>query len=512
MRKRIFLSVLVLFSFFILVDRVEAVTEVNSKYKVLLKESVSIDIVKREFDKQGIKVIDTIPEINFFTVTTEKSKEEVKKENNDLIEDILEDNIMTVKPNITYLYGENVITNSNVDFWAHQWDMQKSISTGSKFNHKSSGEATIGVIDSGVTYDNPEIYSNIISVQNFTTDLETGALGEQNILDKTGHGTSVVGQISSNGQYLGIAPGMKIRMYRVFDEGNAQDQWILKALVQAAKDDVDVINLSLGEYLLKDSSDEDDNTALINIYQRAINYAHNQGSIVVASVGDEGMDLQNQAELKNYLGNLRGNIELLEMTDLDEKQLDFMASMNHSVGIFEKYFNSMVNYSRLLIEDKDYQEDIDLSEFLDELSLECRDIMFSKQIDFQIVNTADIQMIKGNRLNLDRALLNILSNAVRYCSEEGKVILSISSERSNFISFEIWNSGLPFTEEALKDGGKLFYTENKGRSDKHYGIGLSFAQKIAMRHQGELVLSNPQKGGAQVTLLIKNISEVATKK
>ncbi|HEM3183275.1 TPA: S8 family serine peptidase, partial [Streptococcus suis 89-5259] len=98
-------------------------------------------------------------------------------------------------------------------------------------------------------------------------------------------------QISSSGEYLGIAPDMKIRMYRVFDEGNAQDQWILKALIQAAKDDVNVINLSLGEYLLRDSTDEDDDTALINIYQRAINYAHNQGSVVVASVGDEGMDL-----------------------------------------------------------------------------------------------------------------------------------------------------------------------------------------------------------------------------
>ncbi|MCK1236372.1 ATP-binding protein [Streptococcus uberis] len=112
-------------------------------------------------------------------------------------------------------------------------------------------------------------------------------------------------------------------------------------------------------------------------------------------------------------------------------------------------------------------------------------------------------MIKGNRLNLDRALLNILSNALRYCSEKGEVVLSIS-ECPNFVSFEIWNNGIPFTEEALKDGGKLFYTENKGRNDKHYGIGLSFAQKIAMRHQGQLVLSNPQKGGAQVTLLIKN--------
>jgi len=31
---------------------------------------------------------------------------------------------------------------------------------------------------------------------------------------------------------------------------------------------------------------EDDQTALINIYQRAINYAYRQGSIIVSSVGD----------------------------------------------------------------------------------------------------------------------------------------------------------------------------------------------------------------------------------
>lgn len=209
-------------------------------------------------------------------------------------------------------------------------------------------------------------------------------------------------------------------------------------------------------------------------------------------------------DIKTPLTVLKGNIELLEMTNLDEKQLDFMSSINHSVGIFEKYFNSMVNYSRLLIEDKNYQEDIELAKFLDELSLECRDIMSSKKINFQIVNESHTRVIKGNRLNLDRALINILSNATRFCSEEGKVVLTIS-ESSNFISFEIWNNGLPFTEESLKDGGKFFYTENKGRNDKHYGIGLSFAQKIAMRHQGQLILSNPQNGGAQVTLLIKKI-------
>ncbi len=286
--------------------QVKANENADVRYNILLKNPESVDDIEMNFEKQGIKVTDKIPEINFLTVSTNKSIDEIRELNDSYIEEIVANNTLTVKPNITYLYGENVYTNNSFDFWSNQWDMQKSISTGTKFRHKSTGKATIGVIDSGITYDNPQIYSNIISVKNFTADLDTGVVDEQNIIDKTGHATSVVGQISSNGEYKGIAPGMKIRMYRVFDEGNAQDQWILKAIIQAAKDDVDVINLSLGEYLLENSTDEDDNTALVNIYQRAINYAYNQGSVVVASVGDEGIDLDNQAELKDYLGSLNG--------------------------------------------------------------------------------------------------------------------------------------------------------------------------------------------------------------
>lgn len=304
---KIFLSLVIAILFNISISsEVNASENKGTIYNVVIRENKSIESVKNIFQEQGIKVIDKIPEINFLTIYTEKSEDTIKKENSDYIDDIVRDNTMTVKPNITYLYGEKVYTNTNLDFWGNQWDMQKSISTGSKFKHKSSGKATIGVIDSGITYDNPDIFSHIISVQNFTSNLETGVVDKQNVVDKTGHATSVVGQISSSGEYSGIAPEMKIRMYRVFDEGNAQDQWILKALIQAAKDDVDVINLSLGEYLLRGSTDEDDNTDLINIYQRAINYAHNQGSVVVASVGDEGIDLKNQDKLKTYLGGLRG--------------------------------------------------------------------------------------------------------------------------------------------------------------------------------------------------------------
>ena len=69
--------------------------------------------------------------------------------------------------------------------------------------------------------------------------------------------------------------------------------------------------------------------------------------------------------------------------------------------------------------------------------------------------------------------------------------------------FSIWNDGQPFSDEALKNAAKFFFTEHNSRSEKHYGIGLSFAKGIAEKHHGGLRISNPSMGGAEVILSIK---------
>ena len=207
-------------------------------------------------------------------------------------------------------------------------------------------------------------------------------------------------------------------------------------------------------------------------------------------------------DVKTPLTVLKGNLELLELTNLTVQQKEYTQSMNNSIVIFERYFSSMIDYSRLLIEDKDYGEQIHLPEFLSELSVEAKSVMDNEMVDFKIINTTKLMFFKGNRFNLNRALINILANAARYSSGEKKVTLTIIEE-TEYINFVVWNNGLPFTEQSLLNADKLFYTENKGRNNKHYGLGLAFAKQVATRHLGELFLSNPDRGGAQVTLLIK---------
>ncbi|MED1612580.1 S8 family serine peptidase [Bacillus paranthracis] len=103
----------------------------------------------------------------------------------------------------------------------------------------------------------------------------------------------------------GFAPGIGIKMYRVFGNGAGEAIWVIKAIVEAAKDNVDVINISLGEYLINgivsssygESSEE---LSEIKAYKKAIKYAKSKGSVIVAAAGNDSLNVTNKQEMNDF--------------------------------------------------------------------------------------------------------------------------------------------------------------------------------------------------------------------
>lgn len=136
----------------------------------------------------------------------------------------------------------------------------------------------IGVIDTGVDYFHPDLYGfgpdgKVINGYNY--------INENNPpLDTNGHGTEVVGIIAADGELKGIAPKSSIIAYKVSDDGNSvSPQLIVKAIEQAIKDEVDIINISLGV-----------NRTNLKIDQ-AVNEAIESGIVVVTAAGNDGPGL-----------------------------------------------------------------------------------------------------------------------------------------------------------------------------------------------------------------------------
>ncbi|MGT2784962.1 sensor histidine kinase [Streptococcus merionis] len=207
-------------------------------------------------------------------------------------------------------------------------------------------------------------------------------------------------------------------------------------------------------------------------------------------------------DIKTPLTVLKGNLELLELTVLSTSQQDYTLSMNNSISVLEGYFNSLISYTRMLSEERPAKLII-IEKLLNELHFEVNDLLNMNKVTYSLCNRLTSTSFYGDGSHLMRALSNLLVNAIRFTPVSNKKIEVTLSESSNQIYFEIWNNGQPFSENTLKNGNKLFYTEDYSRGSQHYGIGLAFVNGVATKHGGSLRLFNPARGGASAILSIK---------
>jgi hypothetical protein len=129
---------------------------------------------------------------------------------------------------------------------------------------------TVAVIDSGVN-DHVALQGNVTRMT--LTDLSDGA-------KQLSHGTAVASIISGDHPLAqGIAPASDILSIRVTDEtGQSNSFTLAEGIIAAADAGASVINVSMGSYA--DSS----------VVANAVDYAQKQGSVIVASAGNEGLE------------------------------------------------------------------------------------------------------------------------------------------------------------------------------------------------------------------------------
>lgn len=140
-------------------------------------------------------------------------------------------------------------------------------------NFKDDAGVEVGVIDTGV---GPHRDLNLVSGMNTVT-----GEGISEFADVKGHGTHVSGLIGSGGKpptgLRGLAPKVRLRAYRVFPAsgGGATNYAILKAMIFAARDGCDIVNLSLG------GGPHDP------IVEEAVRDARDTGMLVVVAAGND---------------------------------------------------------------------------------------------------------------------------------------------------------------------------------------------------------------------------------
>jgi len=220
-------------------------------------------------------------------------------------------------------------------------------------------------------------------------------------------------------------------------------------------------------------------------------------------------DKQNQIsalthDLKTPLTVARGNAELLAMTTLDEEQTDLLEHFQKGIAQVDSYVQELSELNKTSLKKTLKLEDISVREFVEDIYDQTLSLAQTKQINV-VFDKKDIRKeIIGHwdRSLLNRAFMNIVSNAVEHTPSGSQLLLTARVEEDEF-KFICLDSGPGFSLESLEKATQLFYQEDKSRQSRnHSGLGLTIANDIIRLHHGSLALSNDDStSGAKVTII-----------
>src|SRR6185295_15159407 len=124
----------------------------------------------------------------------------------------------------------------------------------------------------------------------------------------------------------------------------------------------------------------------------------------------------------------------------------------------------------------------------------------------------DDVVVTGDRGWLERLLLNLLDNAIKFTPARGRILLRVSRE-NGAARLEVRDTGVGIAAEALPHLFERFYRVDPARS-RHpdgSGLGLALAEWIADRHGATIaVASRPGDGSTFTVRLPLAVRELQT--
>lgn len=208
-------------------------------------------------------------------------------------------------------------------------------------------------------------------------------------------------------------------------------------------------------------------------------------------------------DLKTPLTVIQGNADLMNETVLDKEQKIYVDYIIESSAQIQIYIKTLIDISRAAMGYDLKKEKVDTSKYIMHIRNQVESLCKTKKHVLEWSDSITLNNIQIDRMQLERAIMNIVNNAIEH-SEEGKKIYSDFSTKENNAIFSITDEGNGFSNEALQHAQECFFMDDTSRTSRmHFGMGLYIASSIVKQHGGNLILRNSMKTkGAQVIITI----------
>jgi signal transduction histidine kinase len=147
-----------------------------------------------------------------------------------------------------------------------------------------------------------------------------------------------------------------------------------------------------------------------------------------------------------------------------------------------------------------------LSDITGRAIYDLKHLAYDKHIHLSLDAEEDHLFFKGDPDQMERALTNLIENAIKFTPEGGRVEVSLK-QSTECVVVEVRDTGIGIPEEMHQ---KVFERFFRGRQKgiEHVsgsGLGLSIVKTIIENHHGTITLSSDYGGGTTFTVYLPQV-------
>jgi len=211
-------------------------------------------------------------------------------------------------------------------------------------------------------------------------------------------------------------------------------------------------------------------------------------------------------DLRTPLTMIKGYAEMIrDISREDEKQrAEDVAVIVEEADRLTALVNEILEYSELQMSDSEtVMNDVVLSDTVTSVA-DSFEKLYSKEGYVFERNIADNIHVKGNAARLQRAVYNLLDNAVRHAGEDKWTGVSLRTEKGNVI-IEISDHGSGIAPDELEHIWDRYYTRRQRSGKGVSGLGLAIVKQIVSQHNGICRAESVVGTGSVFSIELKSI-------
>ena len=207
-------------------------------------------------------------------------------------------------------------------------------------------------------------------------------------------------------------------------------------------------------------------------------------------------------EIRTPLTLIMSSLNVLQREDTNSVEKKSIAVVKNNTRRLLNLVNELLNFRKLETGNLDLTvQKTDIISFTKEIFLAFSQEALINDIKYEFISKEKSLELWIDRVQLEKAIFNVLSNAFKFTENGGIISVNIKNNESN-IRILISDSGTGISKDKLPHIFERFYHSKYRDSQRGFGIGLSIVKDIIELHKGKVTVKSKVGEGSIFSLLL----------